>query len=46
MTRDGQVVWEYVSPNFAHEPGAPGLNNWVFRASRYSLEEIESARRA
>ena len=46
VTRDRQVVWEYVSPHFAHEPGAPGLNNWVFRAFRYTVEEIEAARRA
>jgi outer membrane protein assembly factor BamB len=46
VTRDGQVVWEYVSPHFAPEPGAPGLNNWVFRALRYTVEEIEAARRA
>ncbi len=46
VTRDRQVVWEYVSPHFADEPGAPGLNNWVFRALRYTVEEIEAARRA
>jgi outer membrane protein assembly factor BamB len=46
VTGDGQVVWEYVSPHFADEPGAPGLNNWVFRALRYTPEEIEAARRA
>jgi hypothetical protein len=46
VTCDGQVVWEYVSPHFAHEPGAPGLNNGVFRALRYTPAEIEAARRA
>jgi len=40
-----RVVWEYVSPHFADEPGAPGVNNWVFRALRYTVEEIEAARR-
>jgi len=45
VTRDREVVWEYVSPHFAYEPGAPGVNNWVFRALRYTVEEIEAARR-
>jgi hypothetical protein len=44
VTREGEVVWEYVSPHFAQEPGAPGLNNWVFRAFRYTPAEIEAAR--
>ena len=35
-----------MSPHFAHEAGAPGLNNWVFRAFRYTAEEIDAARRA
>jgi len=46
VTAGGEVVWEYVSPHFAHEAGRPGLNNWVFRAFRYTHEEIERARRA
>jgi len=46
VTREGEVVWEYVSPHFSHEPGAAGLNNWVFRAFRYTPAEIEAARRA
>jgi hypothetical protein len=46
VMRDGEVVWEYVSPHFFHEPTGPGLNNWVFRAFRYTSEEIEAARRA
>ena len=45
MTADGQVVWEYVNPHVAHEPGRPGWNNWVFRAFRYTSDEIERARR-
>jgi outer membrane protein assembly factor BamB len=45
VTRDREVVWEYVSPHFAYEPGAPGVNNWVFRALRYTVEEIDAARR-
>jgi outer membrane protein assembly factor BamB len=46
VTPDGQVVWEYVNPYLATEPGRPGLNNWVFRAFRYTAAEIERARRA
>ncbi|HYB70146.1 MAG TPA: aryl-sulfate sulfotransferase [Candidatus Bathyarchaeia archaeon] len=46
VTRSGEVVWEYVNPHFFTEPGAPGLNNWVFRAFRYTAEEIDAARRA
>ena len=46
VTHDGEVVWEYVNPHFAVERGRPGLNNWVFRAFRYTEEEIERARRA
>src|SRR5439155_8540241 len=45
VTRDGVVVWEYVSPHFFHEPSGPGFNNWVIRAFRYTAEEIEAARR-
>ena len=39
-------MWEYVNPHFFTEPGRPGLNNWVFRAFRYTPDEIERARRA
>jgi arylsulfotransferase ASST len=46
VTTDGQVVWEYVSPYFSTEPGRPGINNWVFRAFRYTPGEIERARHA
>jgi len=46
VTTGGEVVWEFVSPHFVPEPGRPGLNNWVFRAFRYTPEEIERARRA
>jgi len=45
VTREGEVVWEYVSPHFFHEPTGPGLNNWVFRAFRHTAEEIDAARR-
>ena len=33
VTSDKQVVWEYINPFFCTEPGRPGVNNWVFRAS-------------
>jgi hypothetical protein len=46
VTAQGEVVWEYVSPYFCDEPGRPGLNNWVFRAFRYTQDEIAAARRA
>lgn len=44
VTNGGEVVWEYVSPYFFHEEGRPGLNNWVFRAFRYTAAEIRAAR--
>jgi hypothetical protein len=46
VTHEGEVVWEYVSPHFFREPGRAGLNNWVFRAFRYTPDEIEMARQA
>jgi hypothetical protein len=46
VTRPGEVVWEYINPFFFDEPGAPGFNNWVFRAFRYTPDEIAVARRA
>jgi len=46
VTAGGEVVWEYVSPFFFDEPGRPGLNNWVFRAFRYTADEIATARQA
>ncbi len=57
VTPSGEVVWEFVSPYFVEEqffarglqdaadPRRPVLNNWVFRAFRYTPEEIERARR-
>ncbi|MGE0257236.1 MAG: aryl-sulfate sulfotransferase [Alphaproteobacteria bacterium] len=44
VTPGKDVVWEYVSPHFFHESGRPGLNNWVFRAFRYTEDEIARAR--
>ena len=46
VTPGHEVVWEYVSPHFFQEPGRAGLNNWVFRAFRYTEAEIDAARRA
>ncbi|OAA58223.1 Arylsulfotransferase [Cordyceps fumosorosea ARSEF 2679] len=46
VTREGEVCWEYVNPHFApyaDEVTAsifPGESNAVFRAYRYSIEEI------
>ncbi len=34
------------NPHFFMETGRPGLNNWVFRAFRYTAEEIDRARGA
>ena len=46
ISREGQVVWEYVNPYFnppGSQPGGP-LSNAVFRAYRYSVEEVARAR--
>jgi hypothetical protein len=55
---EGQVVWEYVSPYFVDESffmvglvsdsetRPPVVNNWIFRAFRYTPEQIAMARRA
>ena len=42
VTSDGEVVWEYVNPHFGGTPNAQ--NNRVFRAYRYSAEELERAK--
>jgi hypothetical protein len=42
VTLEGEVVWEYVNPYFGDMAGAQV--NTVFRAYRYSAEEIERAR--
>jgi hypothetical protein len=42
VTPKGEVVWEYVNPYFG-ETGLLGENNWVFRAFRYSPEDIARA---
>ena len=42
VTAGGEVVWEYVNPFFGERPDGPTNN--LFRAYRYSEEEIERAR--
>jgi len=42
VTTGGELVWEYVNPYFGGPPKAQ--NNRVFRAYRYSAEEIAKAR--
>ena len=41
VTRDREIVWEYVNPFFGGPPHAE--TNEVFRALRYSAEEIAGA---
>ena len=41
VTTDGELVWEFVNPYFGEGPTGP--NNRVFRAYRYSSEEIARA---
>jgi hypothetical protein len=42
VTPGGEVVWEYVNPYFGGPSNAQ--HNRVFRAYRYSAEEIARAR--
>ena len=42
VTVDGELVWEFVNPYFGQGP--TGQNNRVFRAYRYSAEEIGRAK--
>lgn len=42
VTHEGELVWEFVNPHFGDGPNGP--NNRVFRAYRYSEEEIAKAR--
>ena len=47
VTPGGDAVWEYVNPHFGPATTAPkGQTNNVFRAYRYSAEEIARAQRA
>jgi hypothetical protein len=46
VTAGGDVVWEYVNPHFGPESAAPkGQTNSVFRAYRYSADEIAIAQK-
>jgi len=45
VTHEGEVVWEYVNPYFGMSLGGAQVNT-VFRAYRYSQDDIERARRA
>lgn len=45
VTAAGDVVWEYVIPNYGEYPGVahqyqPGLQNTTFRTYRYSKEQV------
>lgn len=42
VTSEGELVWEYVNPYFGGPPNAQ--NNQVFRAYRYSAEDIARAK--
>lgn len=44
VTTAGELVWEYVNPYFGDAP--TGQNNRVFRAYRYSADEIARAKAA
>ncbi|MBT4940429.1 MAG: aryl sulfotransferase, partial [Rhodospirillaceae bacterium] len=37
VTPEGEVVWEYVSDTWTHNP-AQGDVNWIFRAYRYAAD--------
>ena len=47
VTVEGEVVWEYINPYFDRPEGLPRepVHNEVFRAFRYSEEEIVLARK-
>ena len=42
VTADGKLVWDFVNPYFGEGP--TGQHNRVFRAHRYSKEEIAKAK--
>ena len=47
VTSDGDAVWEYVNPYFGPETAPPKVQtNNIFRAYRYTAEEIARARTA
>jgi len=46
VTTEGDVVWEYVNPNFGPASAAPkGQTNNVFRAFRYSADAVSAAQK-
>jgi len=47
VTETGETVWEYVNPYYNAPPNKPESppRNAIFRAYRYNVEQIESARR-
>jgi hypothetical protein len=47
VTEAGDTVWEYLNPYYNSPPDKPESppRNAVFRAYRYSVEQIEAARR-
>jgi len=46
VTMEGDVVWEYVNPNFGPASAAPkGQTNNVFRAYRYGADAITAAQK-
>jgi hypothetical protein len=46
VTPEGAVVWEYVNPYFGGSPQPQEQTNQVFRAYRYTAEEIARAQAA
>jgi hypothetical protein len=42
VTTEGELVWEFINPYFGEGPN--GMNNRVFRAYRYSADEIARAK--
>jgi predicted Rdx family selenoprotein len=42
VTAEGELVWEFVNPYFGEGPN--GLNNRLFRAYRYTEEEVAKAK--
>ncbi len=47
VTSQGEVVWEYVSPYFGPASDPPqAQSNYIFRAYRYTEEEVAKARTA
>lgn len=45
VTHEGELVWEFVNPHFALSSNGLGSHNAVFRAYRYSEDQVERASR-